>query len=264
MSGALALLNLALLVVVLAANGLANALPINGRTTGAISDSFPLVFVPAGYVFAIWGLIYLALIAHVVYGLTATGRADPRMGATRGWLQLNFAANAGWILCWHYGQYPLSLALMLTILVSLKAIHHRLDVVERTSALHGLTSLRAYWLTRFPMSLYQGWISVATIANVSVVLLNAGWNGGPATPEAWALLMVAAALALNLVMVARLRDFAFGAVGIWALVGIAVKRSIDYPTVAAAANFAVLLIGVAMLATLAWSLRQTGRGTATA
>ena len=257
----LPLLNVALLAVALVANGLASALPLNGRTTGAISDSFPLVFVPAGYVFAIWGLIYLALVAHVGYGVTAAGRADERMAATRTWLPVNFAANAGWILCWHYGLYPLSLALMLVILVSLKAIHGRLDAIDARSkgAVPPSIGRRAgaYWLVRFPMSLYQGWISVATIANVSVVLLDAGWTGGPLSPEVWALVMVAVATSLNLVMVLRLRDVAFGAVGVWALTGIAAKRAADFPTVALAANGAAVLIALGIVVALAWTLRSS-------
>lgn len=250
------LLNLALFGVVLLTNGLASTLPINGRTTGQISDSFPLVFVPAGYVFAIWGLIYLGLAAHIAYSLTSTGRSDIRVVTIRGWLAANLAANAAWILCWHYGLYLLSLALMLVILVSLKAIRGRLDAVDRGAPpATARVRARSYWLVRFPMSLYQGWISVATIANVSVVLLDAGWTGGPLSPEVWALAMIAAATALNLWLVLGRRDLAFGGVGVWALTGIAAKRAADYPNVAATASVGVLLIAIGLAVAAAWMIR---------
>ena len=50
-------------IVTVAINGAANALPINGQTTAEISDRFRVFVIPAGYVFAIWGLIYLGLAA---------------------------------------------------------------------------------------------------------------------------------------------------------------------------------------------------------
>lgn len=238
-----------LLGIVLVINGLATALPINGRTTAQISDSFPVIFVPAGYVFAIWGLVYLGLAALVVYALTPAGRADARVGALGWWLPLNLAANASWILCWHYGLYPLSLAVMLVILSSLAIIHRRLDDVDARGPLRsaGGSRARSYWFVRFPTSLYLGWISVATIANASVVLLDAGWSGAPLWAEAWALLMVVLAAALNLVMVMRQHDLAFGGVGVWALAGIAVKRAADYPNVAALAAACALLVACAVV-----------------
>jgi len=252
----LATINALLLVVMLVLNTLANALPINGRTTALISDSFPLVFAPAGYVFAIWGLIYLGVTGLVGYALTPAGRRSIRLGALGIWLPVNFAANALWILAWHYGAYPVSLVLMLTILVSLKAMRARLDAVAQVEP----PSRRDTWLVRAPLSVYQGWISVATIPNTAVVLLSAGWSGAPFAPEAWAALMVLVAAALNLIMVVRLRDAAFGAVGVWALVGIFAKQQSAYPPFALLSLGAAAAIAISIAATVALRPRSARVG----
>lgn len=236
------------LVFMLVMNTLANALPINGRTSGAVSDSFPLVFVPAGYVFSIWGLIYVGLISLVVYAFTGAGRRSSRVAALGGaWLPLNFTANGLWILCWHYGFYLGSLILMLVILASLKAVHARLDACDGA----GRATAGETWLVRVPLSIYQGWISVATIPNFAVVLLVAGWNGAPLAPETWGAIFVVVAAALNLFMVLRSRDVPFGAVGVWALAGIGVKQATAFPLVATLSNAGAVVIALAILITLA-------------
>lgn len=237
--------------ILLAVNFLANALPINGRTTAAISDSFPLVFVPAGYTFAIWGLIYLGLSALVIYAALPAGRRSLRPAALGPWLPLNFAANALWILAWHYGAYAVSLALMLAILVSLKEMHARLDAVDRIAPSSRLDS----WMVRAPLSVYWGWISVAIIPNATVTLLAAGWDGAPFGPVAWAAALVIVAAALNLAVVLRRRDLLFGAVGVWALVGIAARQQTAVPAFAALCVAAATLIGLAIAASIVAGMR---------
>ena len=97
-------------------NGLANTLPINGKTTGDISNQFEVYFTPANYVFAIWGLIYLGLSAFAVYQALPSQRDNPRLVRARPWLALSGAANIAWLLLWHYERFPLTLLAMLAIL----------------------------------------------------------------------------------------------------------------------------------------------------
>lgn len=244
------------LTAMIAMNALANALPLGGRTTAEISDSFDLVFVPAGYVFAIWGVIYALLVAHVLYSVTSAGGRSDRVAAAAPWLPLNFVANGAWIAAWHYGLYLLSLALMLVILATLIVVSRRL---ERLDDLHPSAG-PDLWLVRVPVSVYLGWISVATIANVAVVLLDLGWSGAPLSPEAWTVILIAMATGLNLRYVAARRDLAFGAVGVWALIGIGAKQMAPYPVVGVAAY----LGAVAILAAAAWTtlVRPLSRGPA--
>lgn len=246
-----ALVSAFVFAVLLAVNVLANALPINGRTTAAISDSFPLIFVPAGYTFAIWGVIYLALSALVIHAALPAGRRSLRLAALGPWLPLNFSANALWILAWHYGAYAVSLALMLTILVSLKAMHARLDAVDRTAS----SSRLDFWMVRAPLSVYWGWISVAVIPNAAVTLLAAGWDGAPFAPVVWAAALVVVAAALNLAVVLRRRDLLFGAVGVWALAGIAARQQTALPEFAALCVAAATIIGLAIAVSVANRMR---------
>ena len=165
-------LNIAALVITLVINALATALPLGGRTTAEISDSFNILFVPAGYVFSIWGLIYLALIGFAVFQALPAQQNNRAVRATGWWFLLTCIVNSLWILFWQYGYYPLTLVMMLTLLVSLIVIYRRLMALGKADA-------APRWLVRFPFSLYLGWITVATVANASAVFTNLGWDGSP-------------------------------------------------------------------------------------
>jgi hypothetical protein len=206
-------------LAVIAVNALASALPLNGQTTGEISDRFDVYFVPAGYVFAIWGLIYLALLAYSVYQALPSQRENPRLRRT-GWLYvLSCAANIAWIFLWHYEYFAFSLIAMGALLLLLIASYLCLGT--------GRTHVPAAetWLARVPFSIYLGWITVATIANVTSLLDYLGWNGWGLDPVAWTVIMlVVAAVVASLVSLTR-GDIVYVAVILWAFAGIAVKHS---------------------------------------
>lgn len=244
-----ALANVAAYAVMVAINALANALPLFGVTTGAVSDSLPNLFVPAGVTFAIWGPIYLLLGVFVVAGAAdawrpASRRADfvARIGPC---FVLSSAANAGWILAWHARLFPLSLLLMLVLLGALIAAYRRLGT-GRTPA-----AATERWAARLPFSVYLGWITDATIANVTAVLVWAGWT---AAPVALTVAVVVVAAAVGVAMLVRHGDVAFAAVGAWALAGIVLKRAqapeVVWPVLVAAAAGAVLLIAGAVIAAI--------------
>ena len=159
-------------IAVIALNSAANILPLNGKTTGEISDSIPTLFTPAGYVFGIWSLIYLGLLAFAVYQSQSeqrTAEIHERIGY---WFFASCVFNSVWIVGWHYEQFALTLAIMLGLLVSLLVIYLRLDIGRRKVSTAESTAVH------LPFSIYLGWISVATVANVSAVLYTGGWNGG--------------------------------------------------------------------------------------
>jgi hypothetical protein len=203
----------------LVVNGLANALPINGQTTAEISDRFEVLFTPAGYVFAIWGLIYIGLAALAVFQALPAQRDNPRLGRARGWIVLSGLANIAWILLWHYERYPLTLLAMLTILGSLIAAYISLEIGTEQ------VSRGERWFVQIPFSIYLGWISVATIANTTVLLDYLSWAGWGVGPEVWTGLMVAAALLIGWLMAYRRTDWAFPLVLVWAFIGIGVQNS---------------------------------------
>ena len=233
----------------LVVNGLANTLPINGQTTGDISDRFQVYFTPAGYVFAIWGLIYLGLVAFAVYQALPSQQENPRLGRSRGWLALSGAANIVWLLLWHYERFPLTMVAMLALLGLLILTYVGLEIGRVPVA-------RAErWLVQVPISLYLGWISVATIANASVVLTDLGWSGWGISPQSWTLVMIAAALAIGWAMAIRRGDLAFSLVLVWAFAGIAIRNS----GVSVVAGGAWVAAAVALLAAAVaiWSFSRS-------
>jgi len=207
------------ILVMIIVNGLANALPINGQNTGEISDRFDVYFVPAGYVFSIWGLIYLALIVYAIYQALPAQRDNPRLRAVGWWVCLGSLANTVWIFLWHYEQFPLTVLVMLVLLASLIINYLRLGTgrsrVSRTET----------WAVRVPFSIYLGWITVATVANITALLDYLKWNGFGITEEVWMGIVLAAVLVIALLMNFTRRDVAYALVILWALAGIAVKHA---------------------------------------
>ncbi len=228
-------------VATIAINALANALPLNGQTTGEISDRFQVFFVPAGYVFSIWGLIYLGLVAFGVYQALRAQGDNPRLRSI-GWLFVgSCVANIAWIFFWHYELFPLTLVAMLTLLALLIVIYLRLGI-GRTQV-----SAAENWCVRVPFSIYLGWITVATIANVTDLLDYLHWSGWGIRPEVWAVIMlIAGAIITSLVLLTR-GDIAYGLVIVWAFIGIAVKQAAT-PLVANTAWAMTALVALVLVA----------------
>jgi hypothetical protein len=205
------------IVATITINVLANALPINGLNTGEISDAFNVYFVPAGYVFSIWGIIYIGLIAYAIYQALPSQKDNPRLQSTGWWVILGGLANSTWIFLWHYQQFVGTLGAMLVLLASLIAVYLRLG----TSLTR--VSKAETWLVRVPFSIYLGWISVATVANFSDVLDFIGWNRWGLSAGTWMIAILGVVVILAALMNFLRRDVAYAAVLLWALAGIAVK-----------------------------------------
>jgi len=226
--------NLLAVLATIVINGLANALPLNGLNTGEISDRFTVYFVPAGYVFSIWGLIYLGLIAFAIFQLLPAQRENPRLLRTGYLPALSGLFNITWLFLWHYEQFPLTLLAMLGLLLTLIAIYLRLD--EGRSSVRGAER----WCLYIPFSVYLGWVTVASVANVTSVLDYVGWSGWGLSETAWAVIMLLVAAGIGVLMGLRRRDAAFLLVLVWAFVGIALKHA-GTPGVAITAWIAALI-----------------------
>lgn len=203
------IINTVFLVAVLVVNALANILPINGYNTGQLSAFYPNKFVPAGFTFAIWGVIYTLLLIWVGYFLypqksKSIEYDNYKIGP---WFLLTCIFNIAWILAWHYLQIGLSLFIMLALLCSLIIIYR--DLIKREIP----------WIIKLPISVYLGWICVATIANTTAVLVSNGIDGGEWSVHI-AALMIIVATCLGLYFTAQKRDVFYTAVIIWALIGI--------------------------------------------
>jgi hypothetical protein len=241
-------INVLALVATLFANGLANALPLNGQTTGEISDRFDVYFVPAGYVFSIWGLIYLALTAFVVYQALPLQRDNPRLRRVGYLFALTCAANIAWLFLWHYELFSLTLVAMVALLLLLIVIYLRLGIGRRE------VPTVETWLVHVPFSIYLGWITVATVANTTSLLDYLNWGGWGIRPEIWGVIMLLTATTIASATALTRGDIAYALVIMWALAGIAVKQA-SAPMVSTTAWIMTTLVALVM-ALGAWLNRQ--------
>jgi len=232
-------------------NSMATLLPINNKTTGELSDNFEIFITPAGYVFSIWSIIYLGLMAYSIYQAQPAQKTNPRLRAI-GWLFIfSCFANMAWIFVWHYEMVPASLAVMLVILVPLVTIYIRL--AARPDSRYNSVTTGERWTVHLPFRIYLGWITVATIVNTTTILDYFGWEGGGIAPELWTAIMVGVGMVVALFFTVRQRDWIYGMVIVWAFAGIAAKHG-DVTLVAGPALGAAAIIALSILA-IAWQSR---------
>jgi len=229
----------------------ANILPLNDLNTGELSDRFQIFFVPAGYVFSIWGLIYIGLIAYAVYQVLPAQRENPRLRSIGYLFILSCLANIAWLFLWHYEFFEYTLIAMLVLLVTLIAIYLRLDIGR------GKVSNAEKWAVHIPFSIYLGWITVATIANTTQLLYYLDWNGWGISTEIWAVIILAAGVVISAIMSLTRADIAYSLVLVWAYIGIAVKHS-GTPFVSNSALIAAGLILVILIIELIRKYRLQG------
>lgn len=210
-------------VVMLALNGLAGSTTLlNGQNTAAISDKNVNLFTPAGYTFAIWGVVYLMLGVYVAYQLGWIGKSKKSklktetIEAITPYFIATSVLNCVWILAWQYEVLWLSVLLIIGILYSLVKIEETLKGKDMT--------LSERMMVRNPFSIYFGWITVATIANICTWLMSIKWDGLGLPPALWTggLLIIGAFVGLAGMM--RNTNCLYGAVFIWAYLGILAKH----------------------------------------
>ncbi|HEY0771092.1 MAG TPA: hypothetical protein VGD31_12240 [Sphingobacteriaceae bacterium] len=229
----MAIANTILFLAVLVVNFLANALPINGMNTGEVSDLYPSLFTPSGVTFSIWSIIDLLLFAFVIYQWKLRDRSYFSLLSKL--FMLSCLLNASWILVWHNLLPAVSVLIMVLFLLVLIRLFRLVHHIQ-------LESQQEYYMIRLPFTLYLSWICVATIANLAAWLTSLQIVDSILTQEVLTVVMMLVAAALAIVVVLRFRDYAFPAVTIWALAGIALKR-LEVITPAAIA-IALALAGV--------------------
>lgn len=212
-------------VIMIAVNTLAEVLPLNGQTTKQISDSFQVIFVPAAYVFSIWGLIYLTQLAFTVYQALPRQRDNPVLRKIGYLVVISNILNAGWIVLWHYNLYVLTMVVMVALLLTLIFIFLRVNATKPK-----WNSLES-WLVRVPFSIYLGWISVATIANATALIYFLGWHPTGQISRILTAVLLGVGVALAGLMSWIRKDIAYPLVLIWAFVGLGVKWLGVYPSV---------------------------------
>jgi len=203
-------------VIMITVNALANILPINNQTTGGVSDAYGNLFAPAGITFSIWGLIYLLLLGYTIYQFVVKNKED-LIRKINVYFIISSLANAAWIFAWHYEQIVLTVLLMAVLLVCLIKIAN----ILRTEK---LTLLEGSFLS-VPFSVYFGWITVATIANLTVFLVSLNWNGFGLASAIWTVIILLIGAAIGITRALYDKNISYILVLIWAFIGILIKHT---------------------------------------
>jgi translocator protein len=212
------ILNILAFALVIVMNTLAVTLPLNNQSTGEISDRLDIMITPADYVFSIWSLIYLLLAIWIIRQFPKDRRDLPLYKETSGLFILSCLLNSAWIFVWHYNYFLVSVFIMIGLLLTLIALYRRVK------------STGPSLLDIAPFSLYLGWISVATIVNITYYLTDIGWNVFGISEMVWAYLGLFVATVLAFWSRFGQHDMLYPLVFVWAFVGIGVKNMTEHST----------------------------------
>ena len=237
-------LNILVFGLTVLVNGLAGSTEIlGGKNTAEISNANPTLITPAGYVFSIWGIIYILLGIFVMYQAWPRGERTDLQRRIGPLFALSSLLNIAWLFLWQFEWLSVSVVLMFALLATLILIYTRLRIGKAA------VPLREKLAVHVPFSVYLGWITIASIANVAVALVSAGWGGLGINHEMWAILIILVALLVTLLVVATRTDVAYGLVVIWALVGIAMNQG-DTPNIVLATEISAIIVAIAVAAML--------------
>lgn len=235
-------LNIIAYLLTVLVNGLAGSTTIlGGRNTAQVSDANPTLVTPAGYVFSIWGVIYILLGVFVVFQALSAERRKNFQKSIGPLFILSSVLNIIWLFLWQFEFLSLSVVIMFLLLATLILIYLRLNVGKSKSP------MREKLAVNLPFSVYLGWITIASIANVSVTLVSIKWNGFGISPETWAILIIIVAMLIALLVIATRKDVAYGLVIIWALVGISVMQS-GNQSIVTTAEIGAIILAISLIA----------------
>lgn len=200
------------LIAVIIVNYLATAIPFNNQTQSDISDKHPNYFTPTGFTFSIWGIIYLMLGIFVIRIALqdALFFEQSYVSTMIVFYLISCVLNMLWLLAWHYLRMEYSTIIMVALLITLIITYLAIPQQE--------------FLLKATFSLYTAWISIATIANITILLTT--WNI-PLFKEheiMWFIIMITVGLLLSAIVVFSTRDVLYGVVFIWAYYGIMMKH----------------------------------------
>ncbi|WKN46270.1 tryptophan-rich sensory protein [Tunicatimonas pelagia] len=234
-----------LFVFTLLMNYLSQGILFEGKTIGTVSDKYSTLITPAGYAFAIWGLIYLMVGAYIYYQTFQAEPEEPFYDRIAFPLILNFIANSGWLVIFQLEQIALSSILMVTILVTL------IQVVILWTNDHSLPEKQRL-LMRIPFSIYLGWISVATIVNFSLMAKYTGWDVPGVSESNWVVIMTSVGAALAIMVLFATRNLVYPLVFVWAYVAIAVAQPDNQLIFTAALGWAAIILISDLVCFILW------------
>ncbi|MDR5658003.1 tryptophan-rich sensory protein [Serpentinicella sp. ANB-PHB4] len=245
----LSIFNLLVFIGTIVVNFLANQLPINNLTTGEISALYPNLFTPAGFTFSIWGLIYTLLGIFTVYQLIVafnTKKKEQTFVDKIGiWNIILGIGNMSWIFAWHYLYIGTSVIIMLVMLISLIMIYRNLGIGK------GSKPKKEIYFVFINFSVYLGWISIATIANITTFLVSIDWNGFGISQPFWTVIVMSIGIILGLLFIFKHNDIFYGLVINWALFGIYITRTsegtVSIPSIIACSVIGIVIISICII-----------------
>ncbi len=244
-------LNIVAFVAMVVVNGLAGStVIIGGKNTAQISDTNPTLITPAGYVFSIWGVIYILLGIFVFYQARSNQQAKELRVKVSYLFIASSILNIAWLFLWHFEHLTFSVIVIFLFLAILIAIYLRLEIGKSAVSLHEKIAFH------LPFSVYLGWITIASIANVAITLVSLNWDGFGVSQETWALFILTLTLAITLLIIATRKDVAYGLVIIWALLGIAARQSGNQNIVIATGVSAAIILTALTLSILFLKTRR--------
>ncbi len=242
MKRTLQIANIVSLVTAVAVNYAVGTSAFNNPSIGEISDKYENILTPAGYAFGIWGLIYISLAVFAVFqakGMFKKDNSSDFVLKIGWWFVVSNLANAGWIFAFSSDQIGLSVVLILLLLFCLIKITVNLNM-EKWDA-----PVRKIVLVWWPISIYFGWVTVATVANTSLYLTKLGWDGSPLTAQAWAIIMILVVGGILFVMIQKRNMREYAIAGVWGIIALAVQNWENYSSVSYVAIGVSLAIIVA-------------------
>ncbi len=217
----------------------ASVLPLNGQSQQQVAANASIYLLPASYAFSIWIVIYVGLIAYVIYQYLPRQKTNTLHKQIAPWFILSCAANCAWVYCWHYGYFQWALCAVLVLIESLMTLYLRLGIgriqVHRNETL----------FVRIPFSLYFGWLTIITIITISVYLNSINWDAYGLEPELWAIIVLGITALISGLVALRFRDFVYASGVIWGFIAIAVEHNSSLPIA-----FTVVIMSVVMLLAL--------------
>ncbi|EOL43240.1 tryptophan-rich sensory protein [Enterococcus caccae] len=245
--------------VMIAVNAAAVLLPLNGMTTQEVSDTYPNLFAPAGLTFAIWSVIYLLLAGFVVYQwvkpVDQSILSHHQLGKKLSVLFIiSSILNSIWLLAWQYLQIDLSVVIMLALLIVLIYMNRILTKAKLTK--------NDYIFVRLPFSIYFGWITIATIANITAFLVDKNIAFLQNNQVMWTIIVLIVGLVIIATTIIRNRDIAYGLAALWAYYGILLKHQAAdgwngaYPAIMTTVGICLVILAILCIYEFVLLLKQ--------
>jgi hypothetical protein len=234
--------NILAVIGTIVVNLLANVIPIGGNTTGDLAEDYPNLFVPAGYVFSIWFIIYVLIVIFAVYqakDLFKSEKEDlPFIEKISVFFIIGSLGNITWIFFWHYKVLIGALIAILILFLSLLIIYWNLEIgisdAPRNEKLY----------VHLPISVYFGWLTVATVAQIVALLVDLGVPSFGILADFLTVVVIIVVLLLALINLYTREDIAYNLVIVWASIGIFVKQLPSNLLVSITALIAALIVGI--------------------